>query len=272
MNTTSDDHIDSFRGELLDSIRIHRGNAKATAMNVRDQVREALADDDFIATCWRRTIACMRSDPLWYRRALIESYDPLVNVHLIFWPPEFRNNPHRHNTWSVTGVVHNAVSVRTFHFLGDEASTFVQDRCLGGKTGEVGYLLPSCIHSVSNETELEACTLHVFGGEDDNGVVDNHTIWYPSRGNGEISRGARARAIRVMTQWAAARSTPQALDLLVECCEVADVRQTLDIVKLLSVRDPQRSYAQSLALEQRLNECDRERLGAINRELAKALA
>jgi len=264
--------IEAFRDDLLASIVEHRGDVKTTALVVRNRMRDCLASEDFVAASWRWVIERIRCEPLWYKQPLIASIDPLVNVHLIFWPPQFRNNPHRHNTWSVTGVVHNAVKVRTFHFADDENAQLEQDRLLGGEAGDVGYLLPGCIHSVSNESDAEACTLHVFGGEDDEGVVTEHTIWYPSRGEGEMARGARARAIRIMVEWALANPTAAAIEVLAECCDIADTQQCLEIVKRLSSLDSRRAYEKSIELEQRLRGPDRVRLGAINRELAKAWA
>ena len=50
---------------------------------------------------WKDQEKPWNAPPIYFNEKLNYS------IRLIFWPAFYENNPHKHKTWSVTGVFHN---------------------------------------------------------------------------------------------------------------------------------------------------------------------
>jgi predicted metal-dependent enzyme (double-stranded beta helix superfamily) len=160
----------------------------ALARSVRDALREHIGDQEFVLDCLERMLNApgfidMRRR--WTNPPL--HADMLLNYkfQVFFWVPGYVNAPHQHNTWSVTGVMHDQCSVFVYRRADTEAGAepeFIIDRRLVAEAGEVGYLLPGCTHSVGNPGRSISCTFHVFSDSQDERDRPRDTIWYPKPG------------------------------------------------------------------------------------------
>lgn len=241
---------------------------------VREATRMALADPDFVVDCIDRALSNFEQDP--GRRPqppLFVAPEHRFAAHLVYWPAEHRNNPHLHATWGVTGVFHNEVVVETFTNAGDQDEPLLEPATrFEAQRGEVGYLLPSCIHRVGNESDRSSATLHLFGADDLNRPAECTTVWFGGRSEEGMSAGLVPRAMETFTEILLDTGGPSAEALLERVFALSPKRLKLRIVQGLARHNLALSHRLSVALEQELDGADRARLAAINEKLARELA
>ena len=147
-------NVESFIGALDRGLDF--GNADAALMRrARDHLQQALGDESFLADCLDRSLDELSrtlSNP-----CVFEAPDRGIDVRMVFWPPRFENAPHMHQTWTLTGVLHNIVEIRTYH-----ATDLTVQQLYLGRKGSAGYLLAPCMHNVRNPSHETSVSLHVF--------------------------------------------------------------------------------------------------------------
>jgi predicted metal-dependent enzyme (double-stranded beta helix superfamily) len=249
-------------------------------LTVRAVLREALTEGRFVLDCVDRVTAAMAAHgPAWRDPPIHADPDLDYSVRMLYWPPGYRNNPHEHLSWTVTGVVHNRFEVHVYRWQGEpNASELVVDRVIAGGPGEVGYILPPCIHNFSNPTDALSVSLHVFSGlasAAGDETLDEHpagqTIWYPSPKKGEIMRGMRRRALLAHVAILARIGGERALHLLDETFRLGDRSVKLESVKAMSVIDPRLAGIRLRELAAISQEPARSELGRLSDRLLAAV-
>lgn len=241
---------------------------------VREATRIALTDPDFVTDCIDRAVSNFEQDP--ERRPqppLFVAPEHKFAAHLVYWPAEHRNNPHLHATWGVTAVFHNEVVVETFTNAGGEGEPLLEPATrFEAKRGEVGFLLPACIHRVGNESIRPSTTLHLFGADDLNRPAECTTVWFGGRSEEGMSAGLVPRAMETFAEILLETGGSSAEALLERVFALSPKRLKLRIVQGLARHNLALSHRLSVALEQELDGADRDRLAAINEKLARELA
>ncbi|WDE02276.1 hypothetical protein [Thalassomonas actiniarum] len=239
---------------------------------IRTLMREALTGSEFVMSCIERALDHFEQAPdLKPQPPLLVSLDQQFAAHLIYWPPHHKNSPHMHSTWGVTGVFHNEMVFETYDNAGDlEHPELTVDNHIEAVKGETGYLLPSCIHNVANESDKPSASLHLFGTDDMQRPAECTTVWFgdATRMPGEL----RPRAMAIFTDILLGISGEEAEALMTRVFALAGNKTKLRLVQGLSGRNIALSYRLSVALEQALEGSDRERLAAINNKLSQQVA
>ncbi|MBE0420546.1 hypothetical protein EI165_10480 [Pseudoalteromonas nigrifaciens] len=241
------------------------------ASEIRLLVQEMLTDTSFLMSCIDQAISNFEQYPnLRPHPPLFISMEHQFAVHLIYWPAGHKNSPHMHSTWGTTGVFFNEIVIETFNTAGNsENPELTIDNRFDAKRGEAGYLLPLCVHRVSNETNQPSASLHLFGTDDKNEPAQSSTVWYGD--NVGMPGDSKARAMGIFCEMLISISGDQSKGLLIRVFALACNETKLRIVKGISERDIELSYQLSVALEQELVGSDRARLSAINQNLAQKI-
>jgi len=218
---------------------------------VRDRARtvcalltQALSQEQFKLDCIERAMSTMNETLVTWRNPPIYRDQELdYRIRMIYWPPHYENNPHEHNTWTVTGVLHNRMDTIVYRW-GErtEVRTLVVEKKFAGEPGHVGYIVPPCIHNVANPADSVSVSLHIFSGlgatvGEDASAEDFEpmgTIWYPSPRKGEIVKGIARRALIAHTEILAQIPGQRSLTLLDRIFDLGDVSVKLASVKAMS--------------------------------------
>ncbi len=148
-------------GHRGDPILPPRDNVRA----VQALLRTGLEDADFFADCVELAMsrAAREEDPPSVRRLGERG----IALRFIYWSPGDDAGPHEHSSWTVTSVLHNALTVTTY-----EMEAAYQRRVLEPKSvfdaaaGAVGHIYEHCIHNPENRTRRVSASLHLFNSND----------------------------------------------------------------------------------------------------------
>jgi predicted metal-dependent enzyme (double-stranded beta helix superfamily) len=164
---------------------------------LRDLLTESLRSDEFRINCIEELLNTIPKDmdTPWSVPAFFYHEQLKYSVRMIFWPAFYENNPHEHKTWSVTGVFSNFLSISTYELLSD-LKRLKRDRVFDAIAGQVGYLVPGCIHSVKNPTHELSGSIHIFNNIDYSNPEEN-AIWYPAPRKYNLTKGLVERALTV---------------------------------------------------------------------------
>jgi hypothetical protein len=116
------------------------------------------------------------------------------SVRVIFWPAFNDNNPHEHKTWSITGILHNELDINIYEML-ENPKRLKKQRTILASVGEVGYLIPGCIHNICNSPHDLSVSLHIFNNILSIDRPEENAIWYPSPRKHNLIKGAVDRAL-----------------------------------------------------------------------------
>ena len=155
-------------------------NEHDKVIEIRDIVRGFVQNENFVIDCIKRLFTSIKNDGIdnWENPPLYVHPDNLFSIRCIVWPAYYSNNPHKHNTWSVTAIIGNVMNFSTYLWEeGIEDSTLLLDKRITGKALEIGYLLPGCIHKLSNPSSSPSLTMHVFNNVDKDTYGINNAIW-----------------------------------------------------------------------------------------------
>lgn len=134
----------------------------ANRLNViRKRMQAALASDEFYVDCAQVLLGQIVSKPGC--RFLFA--DPLerYTLQVFCWPIGFGNDPHRHDTWTVSGVMMSSLMV--FRSSVSEADCLASEPLVAAP-GQVGILVPPQFHCLRNIGSETAITFHVFSLDD----------------------------------------------------------------------------------------------------------
>jgi len=224
---------------------------EALARSARDAVRERIADPEFALDCLERILyspALGDMQRRWINRPVHVSERLNYQFRVFFWAPGYVNRPHRHNTWGVTGVLHEQCSV--FLYRVEEAAPgdarFHVERRLVAEAGEVGYVLPGCTHSVGNPGASISATFHVFSGSQHEEDRAKDTVWYPERGGtGRAAQDHRHKVMFAAAEMLGRIKHERSARLLEHLFPLGGARVKLACAKALARVDPARAASRS---------------------------
>jgi len=241
-------HFDSFINSVNDCLRSD-AREHTRVLAVRQLLADALGQEDFILACLERVMDSM--DPsvrTWNNPPLFSNVDLDYSIRMIYWPTNYSNNPHQHNSWTVTGVFHNELKVTIFVPDNSTESGLRNEKSFVCGRGEVGYIYSPCIHSITNPTDLPSVSLHIFSALQANALAQiwegnesKQTIWYPSPLKGEILKSGAQRALLAHIEILKCIQLPGSLTLLDGVFELGDLSVKLATIKALCGLDAERA-------------------------------
>lgn len=184
---------------------------------LRDQLKEFIALDEFRLACLDHVLATMTdstaANEFWSAPPIYHNSKLKFSIRLVFWPAFYENNPHQHKTWSVTGVFHNHLNINIYKLL-DSPARLKKQKSIVAEMGEVGYLLPGCIHSINNATHELSASIHIFNNISDAFNAEENAIWYPSPRKYNLSKGLKERALTTCLAVASKIKTQKSFDII----------------------------------------------------------
>jgi hypothetical protein len=190
---------------------------------------------------------------------------------MFYWPPGLRDDPHRHDEWTVTGILHNEVVIETFpDFSASAQENGAPLKRIVAHAGETGYLVPPCVHRIQNASSTPSTTFHVFSTKHRQHAAQSGRASTPVPAGKML--GARRRTLLAIASMLSSCPVPAAVDLARRMFAINDIVVRLSAVKTLAAHDPTLAHACSRELEASLRTQDRDSLRAINARLENALA
>jgi predicted metal-dependent enzyme (double-stranded beta helix superfamily) len=224
---------------------------------VRNQLRAALSRTDFAVDCVELVLDTMESMAgRWRSPPIYDDEQHQYAIRLFYWPPGFENSAHRHEDWTVTGVMHNALLFRTYN---DVNGALIEDKRIDCRAGDVGYIDTPCIHNVANKSERESISIHIFSGAkitftDSAGELETRrgrSAWHrpsaaqaegaPDQLGGADFERARQRALSTFTSLLSGTADPRRGALLERAFALGSLPVKLAVVKALAVADTARA-------------------------------
>ncbi|MBD2795217.1 hypothetical protein ID856_01510 [Xenorhabdus sp. 18] len=148
--------------------------------NIRNIVSISIVDEVFLYDCVNELIENTKNIlNINERKPLYINYENKWRMNIFLWNPKSENQPHQHNTWSVSGIMHNKIKIKIFEKINEKISVSKE---LIASEGQTGYLIPPCIHTLGNPDLFEySVTLHVFCDSDLKTDKNSDTIWLGKR-------------------------------------------------------------------------------------------
>jgi len=164
---------------------------------LRELIKNSLMLEEFRLKCVEQVLDSMDrwtdQDTAWNAPHLFYHEQLKYSVRIIFWPPFHENNPHKHKTWSATGIFHNFLNINTYELL-DNPTRLKREKTIAASAFEAGYLIPGCIHNISNPTHELSASIHIFNNIDISNPEDN-AVWFPAPRKFNLSSGLMERAL-----------------------------------------------------------------------------
>jgi predicted metal-dependent enzyme (double-stranded beta helix superfamily) len=148
---------------------------------IKNNLERYIKTDAFVLNTLEVSLDKCIKDPLDH--CIYQDLQYHYRVQLFYWAGNAFNLPHQHNTWSVAGIFHNENIVETFKtidFL--QTGKFIQEKYLSASRGEVGRIIPPCIHKVGNASEQTSLSLHIFKDSEDPLARVDDTFWFDETG------------------------------------------------------------------------------------------
>jgi quercetin dioxygenase-like cupin family protein len=252
---------------------------------VRNQLRAALSRIGFAVDCVELVLGTMESkEGPWRSPPIYDDEKHQYAVRLFYWPPGFENSAHRHEDWTVTGVMHNALRFRTYN---DVNGALVEDKRLDCRAGDVGYIDTPCIHNVANESERESISIHIFSGAkvtftDPAGELETRrgrSAWHRASAQVEGApdqvgvagfERARQRALSTFTSLLSGTADPRRAPLLERVFALGSLPLKFSVVKALAVADTARAAVKAHELAALCSADVGRELARIGDKLARA--
>ncbi len=270
-------HFDKFINSVDDCIR-SGPDEPGRVLALRTLLTDALRTDEFVLACLDRVMDFMNPDAgVWMNPPLFSNADLDYSVRMIYWPPNYSNNPHQHNSWTVTGVLHNKLAVRIYAPDNNADCQLRIERSFVCGVGEVGYIYSPCIHSITNPSDTSSVSLHIFSAlvanrsDDDGAEGDDHkqTVWYPAPMKGEILKGAFRRALTTHIKILANKTTAESVALLDKVFELGDLSVKLACIKALCRLDAEHAARKLTMVSNAYSEPLRSELISISKRVLK---
>lgn len=224
------------------SADIGRRDDREVALAVRGLVSEALADERFVLDVVDVASAAMvPAIAQWDNPPIVDDEALEYSMRIIYWPAGTSNQPHRHTCWTVTGVLWNELIFSTYKPSAGDRPPAAIDQRFHGRRGDVGFIVPPCIHSVANPSTASSLSLHVFSGPKTEAAGSHErgrTTWFgrvPDVTRGE-SRPA-SEIVEPLAELLGAVRDPGAVPILERLFDVGDLGSRLACVKALSRHD-----------------------------------
>ncbi|MBS0448640.1 MAG: hypothetical protein JSR59_22180 [Proteobacteria bacterium] len=257
---------------------IDRGSTPAEVVrNVRAAISVAVESERFVDQCVERAIdnaeRCVR-DGSGYRPLHVDEGGHWRMV-MFLWDPRSANEPHQHNTWSVSGVMLNCLDVALYARDAATGALQVQRRFIAQR-GETGYLVPPCIHALGNpHASLPTVTLHVFCDSEEVEERARDTLWLGENDPRRLDRDPRVRACREVKAallLLKGRAAPPAAALLQRAFEIGDAGVRLEAYKQMVRVDRAQARPWGDRLGAALRGADRDRFLQLHRRVHEIAA
>lgn len=208
---------------------------------LRSLLSLSLREEDFVLSCLDRAMSSMGPNTRsWHNPALHSDVELDYSIRIIYWPADYTNNPHQHNSWTVTGVLHNRINVTIYLPDKTTESGLRIEKSFACGRGEVGYIYSPCIHSITNPTNTSSVSLHIFSAILANAIPNDNleseskqTIWYPSPLKGDIVKGIVRRALLTHIEILKHIHCPESLALLDKVFDLGDLPVKLASIKAM---------------------------------------
>jgi predicted metal-dependent enzyme (double-stranded beta helix superfamily) len=159
MNTSPFECLVADANAVLD----HAHDACTITHALCEHVRRALRDPAMLSDCVERAVDALDPAQAKTRFPTIHRDDARrLRIRLFVWPPGFAEAPHRHDHWTVTGVLHNRLRFRTFRADTLQGDALIVDKDIAAGPGDVGLICTPCVHDVVNPTTEPSLSLHLF--------------------------------------------------------------------------------------------------------------
>lgn len=245
-------------------------DVRSRTLAVRDLVVRALHSREFHLACIERLLDKIAlGDGVRLFTSLHFDRDRLYSVRMVFWRGGLVANPHRHDHWTVTGVMHNTLRFCVFELDACGALVPRPIKQLDAAAGEVGYICTPCIHNVANLGEATAVSLHVFSHPRAGEAADTAVFALP--GGAPIaaaedlvaSAAVRDRALCDCTPLLGALGGDRARVALARIFQAGSHRTKLHAVRALLALDPATGAAKARELADSLPEPQAVRLRSL---------
>lgn len=223
----------------------------------------------FVHSCIERALLSMENGRSRWRNPPIDSdIDAGYIIRMIYWPARYRSDIHRHNLWTVTGVIYNSIEVVKYDADGvNEIARF------SGGVGAVGKVVPPCVHAAENNTDVPAVTLAVFSRSPPQSRAGAEVDWITDTEEAKYAAGAYERALRAFVFMMNGSSGPDTLDLLDKVFDLARPSLQLLAVKAIAQIDPARAVRRLTEIEYAIEDAgSRAQIADVKRALEDALA
>lgn len=229
--------------EIIEKILTENEDISKQVIQLRDLVKDSLSSNQFQYLCVSEILNSIENYSLnnmqWDAPYFFYHEQLKFSVRVIYWPPFYDNNPHQHKTWSVTGVFHNQLNVFTYTLL-DNPKRLKKEKSIIASAGDVGYLLPGCIHNVSNPSHEISASFHIFNNLDINNPEEN-AIWYPSPRKYNLSKGLIQRALDVCSNIVGKIDSENSFDIIKRIYALSPIQTKLGAIYAMHKYD--RNYA-----------------------------
>lgn len=200
-------------------------------------LKEYLPNAAFIHACIERVILTMQCGRgAWRNPPFDEGVDAGYLMRMIFWPARFRSDIHKHNLWTVSGVLFNEMDVVIYEADGQrEINRF------HGKVGAVGKVCPPCVHAAENNSDVPSVTLAVFCRQPKGERIGPEVEWLTRTQETQYAIGAFDRALRAFIFMINANHTEKSLDVLDSVYSLSPPSLKLLAIKAIAQIDVGRS-------------------------------
>lgn len=175
-------HFNTLTDDITQIVHLEN-NIEKKVRDIQVLVKSSIKKDGFILDAIELLLNNLENMSYDDWKKLIAYNHPknLYSIRFILWPAYYSNNPHQHKTWSITAVIENIINVYAYKWENNvENTVLIKDRQFTGKTKEVGFLLPKCIHKLENPSSKPTLTMHIFNNLDQVTTGNENAIWFPS--------------------------------------------------------------------------------------------
>lgn len=261
------DVYDEFTKKLISSL-VNTDSDQERVNTVGAILAVYLPMSDFMHSCVDRALLALENGRSRWRNPPIDSdIEAGYVMRMIYWPANYRSDIHRHNLWTVTGVLYNSIEVVTYDELGiSELARYK------GKVGAVGKVIPPCVHAAENNTDVPSVTLAVFCRQPAKLRSGPEVEWITDTEEAKYSAGAFERALRAFVFMINDAPGPMSLRLLDKIYDLARPSLQLLVIKAIAQLDVGRAIRRLEDLEYLLtDEQQRTHVVEVRRSLEHAI-
>jgi hypothetical protein len=229
---------------------------RETVRAVRHSLTCALKDPGFGLACIERVLDGLEPGHIGWRYPKIHrNPSRAYSVCVFHWPPGLANPPHRHDTWTVTGVLHNNLQFNTYR-VEPTQSALIPEKRVNATPGQVGYICTPCIHNVENPSAAPSLSIHIFSHPQPASAA-TELIEYPMEGTVPQPRGpisaapdgpVREHVLASCAEMIGAHAHLRSLPLLDRILYLAQGRARLIALKAMAGLDPLHTADRARAL------------------------
>jgi predicted metal-dependent enzyme (double-stranded beta helix superfamily) len=139
-----------------------RGSDDARTHVIRGILAERLLQSRFVSACVAAVLEQVEESGRWANAPIHRDDARAYIVRMLYWPAGYENVPHEHLTWTVSGVLHGGLNVFLWQRGSASDNRLALKRTLEVRSGEVGCLVPPCIHSFENAGNETSVSIHVI--------------------------------------------------------------------------------------------------------------